>query len=215
MNKHQQRDDEPQADAGAGDPGTDSQGTGPAGIGSDGTGSNEGEPTGDPASDAERIAQLEGQLRRSMADLANFQRRKLKDVQEARQRSVEAVAAELLPVLDNFHLALGATEQGESQENFDIGAIVEGMRMVRTMLEGVLERHGLSEIHAAGTSFDPNLHDAVGIDQASAAAPGTITQVVQRGYRIAEKVLRPSRVLVSGEAPAGDSGTDPAAESQD
>ncbi|MBK8976591.1 MAG: nucleotide exchange factor GrpE [Planctomycetes bacterium] len=156
-----------------------------------------------PAPDVEeRLARTEDQLRRAMADLANFQRRKLKDVEDARRRAIEGMAAELLPVVDNFHLALGATEQGDQQEGFDIRTIVEGMRMVRSMLESVLERHGLAEIPATGTAFDPNLHDAVGVDSSAESTPGTVTRVMQRGYRIGDKVLRPSRVIVSGQPDA-------------
>ncbi len=146
--------------------------------------------------DATRAAKAEDQLRRAMADLANFQRRRIKEIDETRQRTLEAVTGELLPVLDNFHLALGATEQGERQDGFDVQTIVEGMRMVRSMLESVLERHGLSEIRTAGEKFDPALHEAVGVDQESDADPGTVTRVVQRGYRLGDKILRPSRVMV-------------------
>ena len=150
------------------------------------------------ASGDDRVGKLEDQLRRAMADLANFQRRRLKEVDEARHRALEGLTAELLPVLDNFHLAIGATESGEGQ--FDAGSIVEGMKMVRAMLEGVLERYGLTEIPSVDVPFDPMPHEAVGVDQDGDAAPGTITRVVQRGYRMNDKVLRASRVIVRGDA---------------
>ena len=138
----------------------------------------------------------EQKLRRAMADLANVRKRQSKDLSEARQRAIESLTEELLPVVDNFHLALGATE---TSDNFDPAMIVDGLKMVRSMLESVLERHGLTEIQAAGQTFDPNQHEAVGVDSESDAKPGTITQVVQRGYTMNGKVIRASRVMVRGE----------------
>ncbi len=142
-------------------------------------------------------SRLENQLQRAMADLANLRKRQARELAEARQRAIEVLVLELLPVLDNFHLALGATAAQPAAQ--DAGSIVEGLKMVRSMLEGVLERHGLGEIMTEGQTFDPNLHEAVGLDHDSDAAPGTITKVVQRGYRIHDKVLRPSRVIVRSE----------------
>jgi len=147
---------------------------------------------------------LEAQLRRAMADLANLRKRQAKELVDARVRAIEALTAEILPVLDNFHLALGATDSQLAEAGeFDPNAIVEGLQMVRAMLEGVLERHGLSEIPAEAAVFDPNVHEAVGVDSETAVAPGTITKVVQRGYRVGDRVLRPSRVIVAGEPQDG------------
>lgn len=142
----------------------------------------------------------EAQLQRAMADLANLRKRMQRDVEDARRRAIEALAAELLPVLDNFHLALGVKDQQEAgQGTFDAQAIVDGLRMVKSLLESVLERHGLSEIRADGADFDPNLHEAVGVDADSDAEPGRITQVMLPGYRLGDKVLRASRVIVRGD----------------
>lgn len=151
--------------------------------------------------DDEAHRRLEAQVQRAMADLANLRRRMHKEVEDSRRRAIEGLAAELLPVLDNFHLALGVKEQQEaSGATFDPQVVVEGMRMVKSLLEGVLERHGLSEIRAEGVAFDPNLHEAVGVDAESDTEPGRVTRVLQRGYRIDDKVLRPTRVVVRGEA---------------
>jgi molecular chaperone GrpE len=147
-------------------------------------------------------SRMEVQLRRAMADLANLRKRQARDLADARQRAIEGLIVELLPVLDNFHLALGATEARPEQE--ESGSIVEGLKMVRSMLMGVLERYGVSEITAAGEVFDPNLHEAVGLDHESDSEPGRITSVVLRGYRMNDKVLRPTRVIVKGEAPEDD-----------
>lgn len=148
------------------------------------------------AEEGDETSRLEGQLRRSMADLANLRKRMHKDVDDARRRAVEGMSAELLPVLDNFHLALGVTE-GEAG-TYDPATVVEGLRMVKSLLESVLERHGLKEIPAKGEPFDPNRHEAVGVDTETDCDEGVVTQVMQRGYTIGDKVLRATRVLVRG-----------------
>lgn len=149
-------------------------------------------------------SRAEVQLQRAMADLANLRRRMHKEVDEARRRAIEGLAAELLPVIDNFHLALGAKSQADaSQGHIDPAAIVDGLRMVKSMLEGVLERHGLSEIQSEGAAFDPNVHEAVGVDNSGGAEPGRVVTVMARGYRLGDRVLRPSRVVVSGGVESG------------
>ncbi|MGA0060935.1 MAG: nucleotide exchange factor GrpE [Planctomycetota bacterium] len=154
--------------------------------------------------EGDETSRLEGQLRRSMADLANLRKRMHKEVDDARRRAVEGMSAELLPVLDNFHLALGVTD-GDAGA-YDPATVVEGMRMVKSLLESVLERHGLKEISAQGEPFDPNRHEAVGVDTQAACDEGLVTQVVQRGYTIGDKVLRATRVLVRGSADEGAGG---------
>ena len=139
--------------------------------------------------------QLEQQLKRTLADLANFRKRRVQEMADARKAAVEALASELLPVLDNFHLAAGVqTVSGEDA----VQAIREGLMMVRGMLEGVFERHGITEIQAGGETFDPAVHEAVGIDPDPDAAEGVVSQVLQRGYRIDGKILRPAKVMVGG-----------------
>jgi molecular chaperone GrpE len=180
MSDTQDRTDEPSTD-GTTDPKDEAQATGAEAAQHD---------EGDDAS------RLESQLRRSMADLANLRKRMHKEVDDARRRAVEGMSTELLPVLDNFHLALGVTD-GDAGA-YDPATVVEGMRMVKSLLESVLERHGLKEITAQGQPFDPNRHEAVGVDTESDCDEGVVTQIVQRGYTIGDKVLRATRVLVRG-----------------
>jgi molecular chaperone GrpE len=140
---------------------------------------------------------LQEQLKRSLADIANVRRRHVKEMEAARETALEGLARELLPVLDNFHYALEAHEQhtaGEARP--EAHAFVEGLHMVRSLLEGVLERHGVREIEGHGHPFDPNKHEAVGLDAAADVEPGHVAKVLQRGYLLSDRVLRPSRVLV-------------------
>ncbi|MHC4514348.1 MAG: nucleotide exchange factor GrpE [Planctomycetota bacterium] len=145
------------------------------------------------------------QLQRALADLQNFRKRRGQDMAEIRQLAVEGLTAELLPVLDNFHLATDAASTGADNDNGEGdggNAVREGLLMVKAMLEGVLERHGLREIPAAGQAFDHALHEAVGLAEASEVPPGQVAQVVQKGYFLGDRVLRHAKVLVAGDMPA-------------
>ena len=151
------------------------------------------------------------QLQRALADLQNFRRRRVQEMEEARHGAFESLVHELLPVLDNFHLALEAIEQAKASPDDVAGqahAMDEGVRMVHGLLLGVLERRGLQEVHGGvGDMFDHERHEAVGIDPTSEHESGKISQVVQRGYAVGERVVRHTRVLVSGES-APQSGPD-------
>lgn len=146
----------------------------------------------------DELGLLRRQLDRAKADLANIRKRHRKELDEARGRAIEGFANELLPVLDNFHLALDAHKAKDHDAGSDIQSMLEGLIMVRSLLEGALERHGLAEIPSVDKAFDPNLHEAIAMDPSSAAPAGQITQVVQRGYQLEGRVLRASRVMVSG-----------------
>ena len=141
----------------------------------------------------------EDQLKRALADLANFRKRRFKDLEDARQRALEGLTAELLPVIDNFHLALAACDKQEGVE-VATEAMLDGLKMVQGLLEDALKRHGLAEIAAQGEAFDPNKHEAVGIDSETLEDPGTITTVVLRGYTLMDRVIRPSKVIVASDA---------------
>ncbi len=143
---------------------------------------------------------LQSQLSRAMADLQNIRKRHAKEMDAARGRALEALAAELLPVLDNFHLALEAHEQHETEgeARSETHSMIEGLQMVRSLLHGVLERHGLAEIPAMGEAFDPNVHEAVSVIDDPSVTPGNVAHVMQRGYTIGDKVIRPAKVVVAG-----------------
>jgi molecular chaperone GrpE len=138
------------------------------------------------------------QLQRALADLQNFRKRRAQEMADARQGAVEGVTAELLPILDSFHLATDAA--GETE------AVREGLLMVKAMLESVLERHGLREVPAEGQAFDHTVHEAVGLAENSDLAPGQVAEVVQKGYFLGDRVLRHAKVLVSGNMPPGEEG---------
>lgn len=148
--------------------------------------------------------QLQEQLQRTLADLQNIRRRQGSELQEWRRKTLEGVCHELLPVLDNFHTALEFWDSQDADQRRDATSLVEGVRMVRTLLTGALERHGLQEIPATDQDFDPNLHEAVGVEAVADVPQGRVVRVLQRGYLMGDRVIRPSRVVVSGAADGGD-----------
>jgi molecular chaperone GrpE len=138
--------------------------------------------------------QLQDQLNRTLADVQNMRRRQRLEVEEARRRSLEGLAGELLPVLDNFALALQSITQSNGQ---DPKVIAEGIRMVQVLLQAALEKHGFREIAAASATFDPGMHEAVAVEPRSDVPPNQVLEVLQSGYMLGDRVLRFSRVRVS------------------
>lgn len=139
--------------------------------------------------------QLEQQLQRTLADTANMRRRQKQEMDDSRQRVLEGITQELLPVLDSFTMALQAHDAGS-----DPKALAEGVRLVRTLLLGALERHGLQEIAADGP-FDPARHEAVAVEPTSAVPEGHIVRVLQTGYALGDRIVRHSKVVVAGREP--------------
>lgn len=150
---------------------------------------------------------LEGQLQRTLADAANMRRRQKQEMDEAKRRVVEGLTQELLPVLDAFGIAL----QTFDMQGGDPQALIDGVRLVRTLLHSALERHGLQEIPAAGLPFDPARHEAVSLEIARDLPAGHVARVLQPGYLLGDRVVRHSRVVVaSAPAAPGEAGaTDP------
>ncbi|MEQ8834202.1 MAG: nucleotide exchange factor GrpE [Miltoncostaeaceae bacterium] len=145
---------------------------------------------------AERDEYLDA-LRRMKAEFDNYRRRAERDRQNASAAAAREVVRGLLPVMDNLERAVAAL--GDQAEG-----VVAGVEMVRAQLAGVLTGHGVSVIAAdAETEFDPNLHEAIAQIPAPDAPAGRILEVVEKGYLHAELVLRPAKVVVAAEPPAG------------
>lgn len=143
---------------------------------------------------------LDEQLKRTLADTANMRRRQHKEMEDARRRVLEGIAQELLPVLDNFGAALQACDDPSSKA--DPAALLEGVRLVRTLLSSVLERHGLQEIQALHQPFDPSRHEAVAVEPRADLPTGHVARVLQAGYLLGEHVIRHAKVIVTAAAPA-------------
>jgi len=131
-------------------------------------------------------------LQRTRADFENYQKRMQRDVQQERRYWHATVVLELLPALDNLERATAAANQaGET------GPLVQGVAMVQTQLLEALRRHGITRIEALGQPFDPNLHQAVMQQPSADQPPNTVLQVLEHGYLIHDRVLRPAAVVVS------------------
>src|SRR5665648_1279390 len=127
---------------------------------------------------------------RLMADFQNYKRRVEKEKSDIYAFANEKIVLELLDVIDNFERAL--SHQGE-EEN----VISEGMNMIYKQLKAVLEKSGLQEIEALGQEFDPNLHNAVMMEDSEEYEPGKVTLVMQKGYILNKKVIRHTMVRVA------------------
>lgn len=149
-------------------------------------------PVADPTELQARIDTLQDQLLRGQAELENFRRRSQRDADEARKYQSLPIVRDLLPALDNLERAIQAAEQ-----TGDVGNLLEGIRMVSQQLADTLKHHGAEPIVAEGQMFDPNLHAAMSQIPTSECPPMTVMQVVESGYAMHDRVVRPARVIVS------------------
>jgi molecular chaperone GrpE len=133
---------------------------------------------------------LADSLLRLRAEFENFRRRANRELVQARERSQGELLGELLPVLDNLERALDAAEHHEE------GKVLAGVRMTRDMFVDLLRRVGVEEIETLGAQFDPVVHEAM-LMEPSESEEGTVTAVLERGYKQGEYVLRPAKVAVS------------------
>jgi molecular chaperone GrpE len=148
-------------------------------------------PARDPLAEAEaaRDEYLE-LLQRVQADFENYRKRAVREQERLVAHAHERLVRELLPVLDDLERALEAAERHEE------ATLVEGVELVEKSLRKALAKEGLSEIPTDGP-FDPHVHEALLTQPSEQAEPGSVLEVVQRGYRLGEKVVRPARVIVA------------------
>ena len=142
------------------------------------------------------IDELNDRLVRQAADLENFRKRSQREKDEARQFANQGLLEKLLPVLDNFEMALVAAGDADP-------AIRDGVQMIYDQLLGVLKESGAEPVEAVGEPFDPNLHEAISQQHTDKAAEGTVLQQLQRGYKLNDRLVRPARVIVAA-APFGE-----------
>lgn len=141
------------------------------------------------AQQTEEDEALNAKYLRLMADFQNYKRRTEKEKGDIYAYANEKIVTELLTVMDNFERALLHESADES--------FAEGMRMIFKQLTGVLEKAGLEEINALGEDFDPNFHNAVMMEDNADYESGKVTEVMQKGYLLNKKVIRPSMVKVN------------------
>lgn len=151
----------------------------------------------DKAADEEASAEEQESERymRLMAEFQNFKRRAAKEKTDIHAFANERIVNDLLPVLDNFERALG--QEAEASENEELKNYAKGMELIFEQLKGALEKAGVKEIEALGEDFDPNVHNAVMTEQTDEYEDGKISKVMQKGYKLNDRVVRPSMVAVN------------------
>ena len=130
-------------------------------------------------------------LQRLKAEFDNFRKRSERDQRQRAALAGERLVKELLPVLDDLERALEAASEHEEAK------LEEGVRLVHRALSDALAREGLAEIETDGP-FDPHVHEALLAQPVEGTEPGSVVQVLQKGYRLGDRVLRPARVAVAG-----------------
>jgi molecular chaperone GrpE len=157
-------------------------------------GNREVPPTNDAALDVDALQadrdQLFDRLQRLAAEFDNFRKRNAREQAAFAERASERLVKELIPILDDLGRALEAAADHEEAK------LEDGVRLVHRSLADLLTKQGLTEIETDG-KFDPHVHEAL-LSQPSEAEEGSVIEVVQKGYRLGDKVLRPARVVVAG-----------------
>ena len=163
-------------------------------------GSANGEPGAEEMTPAEVIAQLQDELvgakddvLRAQADAQNAARRAEQEVEKARKFALERFAGELLPVADNLERALEAAS-GDSEE---VKAIAEGVELTLKSFMDVMGKFNVEVVDPNGEPFDPNLHQAMSMVENKDVEPNTVIAVMQKGYTLNGRLVRPAMVMVS------------------
>jgi len=159
-------------------------------------------PAGQVTAALEAAADFKDKHLRVLAEMENLRRRTEREVADARVYGVTGFARDVLAVADNMHRALGTIET-ELVEHADpkMKALIEGVELTERELMKVLEKYGVTKFSPEGEKFDPNVHQAMYEVQSADLPPGHVAQVVQAGYMLGDRILRPALVAVTKGAP--------------
>lgn len=138
---------------------------------------------------------------RVVAELDNLRKRSARELESARRYGAERLVAAILPVRDSLEAGLKAATEAEA-ESVDLASLLEGERATLRLLDQALEAAGIAEIDPEGEPFDPERHEAMSMLPSDSAEPNSVMAVVQKGYSLHERVVRPARVVVA-QAPSG------------
>lgn len=154
-----------------------------------------------------RISELESQLEaanqkiqdqkdsvvRAQAEVENIRRRSAQDIEKAHKFALEKFVNELLPVIDNLERALGAADQ----ENETLKPMIEGVELTLKSFLDVVGKFGVQEVNPEGQPFDPAKHQAMGMQENEEVAPNTVLAVMQKGYELNGRLVRPAMVMIA------------------
>ena len=161
----------------------------------------------DPLALAQReAADARDRALRALAELENYRRRADKERQDTAKYAVAAFARDVLPVVDNLRRGLDTVTADVRKAEPGLDALAAGVELTERELLTAFERHGIVKVDPKGEAFDPNLHQAMMEIEDASVAPGTVVQVMQAGYTLHDRLLRPALVGVAkgGSADAGD-----------
>jgi molecular chaperone GrpE len=133
-------------------------------------------------------------LLRTTADFDNFKKRAAREKQDAIKFANEALIQKLIPVLDNFDMALAATQNAQADA---AQSLQTGINMIWQQFKNALAGAGLEEVDAAGKPFDPNLHEAISERETAELPEGQVVQQLRKGYKLRDRLLRPASVVVA------------------
>ncbi len=161
-------------------------------------------PAGDPAAELEQLRQQLSQAEakaaanwdqylRARADADNIRKRAQKDVDSAKRFALEGIASELLGICDSLELGLAATDQPGA----DVAKLKEGLKLTQQQLVRVMDRYGVQAIDPQGQPFNPDLHQAVSTQESSEQPANSVLSVLQKGYTLKDRLLRPAIVIVA------------------
>jgi len=167
-------------------------------------------PAADPAPESEadglrtELADMRDRMLRALAETENTRRRAEREKQDASQYAVTRFARDMLQIADNFARALAAAPQAlRDAADPQLKAVLDGVEATERQLLAALERHGVKPIDTADGRFDPNLHQAIAEVPGGDKPAGSIVDVVQAGYTIGDRLLRPAMVTVAKRGEAG------------
>ena len=148
----------------------------------------------------DELAETSDRLIRLQADFDNFRKRALKERQEAFQYGSQNLFKDLLSVVDNLDRAIGHARESSGA---DLETFLQGVELVRRELMGVFGKHHVNEIEALGKPFDPALHEAMAQVEDDSVSPNTVVEVLQKGFALRDRLVRPARVVVAKAARSG------------
>lgn len=174
--------------------------------GTDAAPDNDNRPEAETGADAQpkadEVAQLRDQLLRAMAETENVRRRSQREIEDTAKYAVSKFAKDVLGVADNLRRALDSVPKDAQETDPALKALIDGVGMTERELLGAMERHGIKAVQPLGQKFDANKHQAMFEVESPDKEPGTVVQVLQPGYVIGERLLRPALVGVA-RRPAG------------
>lgn len=142
----------------------------------------------------QQVAEYHDKMLRTQAEMDNLRKRTERDVSNAHKYAVEKFANELLQVKDSLELGLSASE---GAEDIDVANLQEGSKLTLKMMGNVFEKFSIEEVNPVGEAFDANLHQAMTMQESAEHEPNTVLTVVQKGYTLHGRLIRPAMVIVS------------------